>query len=284
MGNSLHKRAAEGIKELSNLRFRENILLEYISMAPLPLAFERSVEGEIFAGLRFERPILDLGCGEGLFAKLVFAEPIETGIDPNPRELAKARAYGSHAQLIQCSGNDIPMSDASYKTIFSNSVLEHIPEIEPVLAEVHRLLATGGRFYLTVPSDNFAHFTLGYQILTSLGLDQLANRYQSWFNSFWRHYHFYSIEQWKNLAGKSGFEIIKAYRYDSKSLCLLNDCLVPLSIFGFIMKKLINQWTLVPRFRRIAFYPVFWLARPFITQSTQDEKGGLIFMMLSKAE
>lgn len=253
-------------------------------MAPFPLAFERSVEGGIFAGLRFERPILDLGCGEGLFAKLVFAEPLETGIDPNPRELAKARSYGNHVQLIQCSGNAVPMNDASFRTIFSNSVLEHIPDIEPVLAEVHRLLARGGRFYITVPSDNFAHFTLGYQILSFLGLDQLADRYQSWFNSFWRHYHFYSIEQWKNLARRSGFEIIKAYKYNSKSLCLLNDCLVPLSIFGFIMKKLFNRWTLAPSFRKIAFYPVYLLIRPLITQSRHDEKGGLIFMMLSKAE
>ncbi|MFN8008916.1 MAG: methyltransferase domain-containing protein [Terriglobia bacterium] len=265
-----------------SLKFRNNILLEYISRAPLPLALERSAEGQIFSGLEFERPVLDLGCGEGLFAQSVFTESLEAGIDPNPRELERAQIYGRYVQLIQCSGNAIPMPDNSFKTIFSNSVLEHIPDLEPVLREVHRLLAPGGRFYLTVPSDQFDAFTVGNQVLTQLGLLRYATQFRSWFNSFWRHYHFYSLDQWKNLLRRNGFEVVQAYRYNSKVLCLLNDALVPFSVFGFVLKKLFNQWTVAPGLRKIIFYPVYGLARALLKKHLLDEQGGLIFMALTK--
>ena len=253
-------------------------------MTPLPLAFERAVEGQIFSGLKFDRPILDLGCGEGLFAKLVFAEQLDTGIDPDPKELARARSYGSHAQLIQCSGDAIPISNNFFRTIFSNSVLEHIPDLPPVLKEVHRLLAPGGRVYVTVPSDRFDDFTVGNQFLTFLGFDQLASYYRSWFNSFWHHYHFYSLDQWKNLVCQNGFEIVEAYRYNSKGLCLLNDSLVPFSLVGAIIKKLLNRWTLAPSFRRMFFFPIYLLARVLLRHGMLDEQGGLIFMALRKAQ
>ena len=74
--------------------FNPNILEKYLGETPIPLALERALEGEIYQSLPFERPILDLGCGEGLFAKIVFAEKIDTGIDPNPKELKRAEDFG----------------------------------------------------------------------------------------------------------------------------------------------------------------------------------------------
>ena len=64
----------------------------------------------------------------------------------------------------------------------------------------------------------------------------------------------------------------------------MNDCLVPLGAFGFIMKKLLNRWTLVPTFAELLFTRSIWLARPLLTQGIKNEQGGLIFMTLTKAE
>src|SRR2546428_6343193 len=115
----------------------------------------RSLECRIYSGLVFERPILDIGCGDGVHAKVLFAEKIDTGIDPNERELERAAELGAYVELIACRGDAIPKPDWAYRTIFSNSVLEHIPDLRPVLKEAHRLLMPGGRFYFTVPSPNF---------------------------------------------------------------------------------------------------------------------------------
>src|SRR5579872_4953725 len=105
-----------------NDEFFKNFLLE----APLPLALERTLECKILSTQKFQRPILDIGCGEGIFAKKLFNEKIDVGIDPNPSELERAQSYDAYDELIQCWGDQIPKKDGTFNTILSNSVMEHI--------------------------------------------------------------------------------------------------------------------------------------------------------------
>ena len=81
--------------------FRSDFLANYTACAPLALAFERTLECRILSQQRFERPILDLGCGDGLFARVLFAEPIDTGVDPSEQELRKADRTGLYQELIR---------------------------------------------------------------------------------------------------------------------------------------------------------------------------------------
>ena len=67
-----------------------------------------------------------------------------------------------------------PETDGSYRTIFSNSVLEHIPDLLPVLVEQHRLLAPGGNFYVTIPTDRWERASLLARSLHALGLHEFA--------------------------------------------------------------------------------------------------------------
>jgi len=183
------------------MRFNGDVLAGYLSEAPIPLALERYLEAKIFQTLRFERPILDIGCGEGLFAKNVFAERIDTGVDIDPRELQGARELDAYKELIQTKGNAIDKPSGSYKTVFSNSVLEHIPDIEAVFGEVYRLLAPRGKFYVTVPSQFFEQYTVIHQILKGTGLHAVADKYRQFFNKFWRHYHCYEPKKWELKVG-----------------------------------------------------------------------------------
>lgn len=101
---------------------------------------------------------LDLGCGDGLLTMIVLEEtgPREiVGVDPDPAETAQARELGIYAAVHTCGGSDVPEPDASFDWVLSNSVLEHIGTIEPVLAEVARLLRPGGEFIFTVPGPGF---------------------------------------------------------------------------------------------------------------------------------
>src|SRR5277367_5210719 len=105
------------------MRFDSDFLSRYLEIAPAALAIERSLECEILARQRFTRPILDLGCGDGIFAFILCAEEIETGVDHDPAEVARARIYDRYEELITCSADAVPKPDASYRTIVSNSVL-----------------------------------------------------------------------------------------------------------------------------------------------------------------
>lgn len=258
-------------------------LSDYLSLAPLPLAFERVLEATIFAGLRFERPVLDIGCGEGLFAHVVFEEPVDTGIDPDARELKRAAQFDAYRELIQCWGDDIPKPDGSFRTIFSNSVLEHIPDLEPVLREAHRLLANGGRMYVTVPSDRFEQYTAVSRMLSGFGLADLSGRYRAFYNRFWRHHHCLSLEGWRELMRGCGFEVVESYTYNPAALCLLDDMLVPFALPGFVVKRLTNRWTLAPPVRRALLRPVASVMRERLARGARADEGGLVFLSLEKA-
>ncbi len=264
------------------MKVNNEILKSYIVDAPLALAFERTIESRIYAQLDLVRPILDLGCGEGLFAKVVFSEKIDTGIDPNPKELEEAKRLGGYKELIQCRGDAIPKPDGSYQTIISNSVLEHIPDLEPVLKEAFRLLAPGGRFYFTVPSNYFDHYTWIHQALAGLGLNGLAERYRIFFNRFWQHYHFYTLEKWQELGRKAGFEVVESFTYNSKFLCLLNSFLSPFAFPLLFVKKLTNHWILFPRLRKVMTYPFYLLGNVLLKNGERSKDGGLVFIALSK--
>src|SRR3569832_727232 len=106
--------------------FFKNLLME----ATLPLAIERALECQILSKQEFKHPILDIGCGDGIFASRLFDEKIDVGIDPNERELEKAKTYNAYVELIKCYGNSIPKPSNYFNTIYSNSVMEHIQDIE----------------------------------------------------------------------------------------------------------------------------------------------------------
>jgi ubiquinone/menaquinone biosynthesis C-methylase UbiE len=50
-----------------------------------------------------------------------------------------------------CDLADIPVEDARFDRVLFNQVLEHLPEPEQVLAELHRVLKPGGRIFCSVP-------------------------------------------------------------------------------------------------------------------------------------
>jgi len=264
------------------MEFNRDFLRRYMSVAPLALAFERVMECRILSSMLFERPILDIGCGEGLFAKMLFAEKVDTGIDPNPREIARARELDIYRELIVCKGDSIPKPDNYYRTIFSNSVVEHIPDLEPVLQEAHRLLSAGGRLYLTVPSDKFDCYTVGNQILATLGMRKVADRFRAFYNQFWKHYHYHSPAEWETIARQAGFTVIASHTYGPKLVCLFNDALVPFSALEYVTKRLFNRWTLFPEVRRILLYPIYFLAQTFLRGAERTADGGLVFLALTK--
>ena len=259
------------------IAMNKDFLRNYIGVAPLALAIERSIECEILSRLPFERPVLDVGCGDGIFAKVLFAEKIDTGIDPNSEELAHARSLEAYAELLECCGDAIPRPDAYYRTIFSNSVLEHIPRLQPVLEEAHRLLAPGGIFYLTVPSDRFEQYAWVSRVLSLLRLTRLQNRFCRFYNRFWSHYHCYAPELWQQRLKEAGFEIVTVRAYAPKAICTFNDLLAPFGALSLLLKRVTKRWTLFPKSRRIVLAPVIGCITDVLRES-DERNGGLVFL------
>jgi SAM-dependent methyltransferase len=265
------------------MKFGSDFFRRYLKQAPLPLALERSLECKILSKQEFRHPVLDIGCGDGLFAHILSDEKIDLGIDPKKSELDRAKKYAIYEELIQCFGSNIPKEDRSFNTIYSNSALEHVSDLEPVLTEVHRLLSDDGGFYITVPTDLFEQYTIVNMFLTKLRLESMAKRYRILYNRFWAQYHHYPAQEWINLFEKNGFRVVQTTEYGSKKICLFNDFLVPFSILSWFTKKMFNRWTLFPAVRTLITYPISLLiSRKEIEQAISVNNGGLIFFELRK--
>lgn len=101
---------------------------------------------------------LDLGCGDGLLTRILLerAGPRElVGVEPDPAEAGLAVRLGIYTAVHVASGAHVPEPDASFDWVLSNSVLEHVDDLAPVLAEAARVLRPGGVFLFTVPAAGF---------------------------------------------------------------------------------------------------------------------------------
>lgn len=264
------------------MQFADDPVSNYLATTPLALALERGLECQVLARQEFVAPVLDIGCGDGLFASILFADKIDTGIDPDPGEIACAAKTKAYRELICCSGSDIPKPAESYRTVLSNSVLEHIPDVSAVIQEAHRLLKPGGNFFFTVPTEEFEQHSLIHRLLIGAGLTGAAVRFRKWYNRFWKHFHAYSARRWKQIASEAGFEVVKTVRYNPPKMTLRNDCLTPIAVMSSVLKRLTGHWVLWPRFRQIFFRPVARRIERNFSDAGISEDGSLVLIQARK--
>jgi SAM-dependent methyltransferase len=92
--------------------------------------------------------VLDVGTGEGQIARVAVADgaSLVVGVDPTVAQLAVARERGGGPVYARASAESLPFPDASFDAVVVCLVFEHIPDHEPAIAEIARVLAPGGRF------------------------------------------------------------------------------------------------------------------------------------------
>ncbi|HZS94089.1 MAG TPA: glycosyltransferase [Chloroflexota bacterium] len=99
---------------------------------------------ELIAG---EGPVLDVGCGS---SRIIGALPSgSVAVDILLRKLRHARRFGT--TLVQASGFNLPFRDESFPCVLCSQVIEHVPKESPILDELCRVLAPGGRLVLGTP-------------------------------------------------------------------------------------------------------------------------------------
>ncbi len=85
--------------------------------------------------------ILDLGCGQGRFARRLIERGYRvTGLDLSRAMLAKAHGM----PRVLGSSRRLPFADGTFAAVVSIEVFEHLGPLERPLAEVFRVLKPGG--------------------------------------------------------------------------------------------------------------------------------------------
>jgi ubiquinone/menaquinone biosynthesis C-methylase UbiE len=100
--------------------------------------------------------VLDFGCGTGdLAAHLARAGFRVTGIDIAKAMLDGARARFPDAATWIALSRDwsrLPFDDAAFDAVTASSVLEYVPRLDVLFAELARVCRPGGVFVATVPN------------------------------------------------------------------------------------------------------------------------------------
>ncbi len=159
----------------------------------------------------FERPILDLGCGDGLVTSFVLAH-VDIGVDPWPRAIEAASRRGTYGTLVARPIQRSQVAPGSVRTIISNSVLEHLPVIDGVLGTAARLLMPGGRILFTVPTEAFPRWLI-----------VPYRRYGAWRNRAYEHRNLWTSEEWSRRLGAAGLEIEEVRPYLRRPLVAVWD-------------------------------------------------------------
>lgn len=95
-------------------------------------------------------PGLDLACGDGLLLARLLADPARvarpwTGVDLSPDELRAARQrLGEQAPLLRARAQALPLADAHLAVVLSHLALMLMDDADAVVAELARVLRTGG--------------------------------------------------------------------------------------------------------------------------------------------
>lgn len=186
---------------------KPNYLRGYLKVAPISHSIWRACEARELEKFKLARPLLDLGCGFGEFSGVFFDSMVEMGIDISLRDVLLA-AKGKKYKKVKCEdARAMSFKDNSFESVLSVSVLEHIPKVRGVLAEVYRVLKPGGRFLFTVPGAIFSQELLGYKVFKELGLKRLGEGYQKAINRVFRHYNLWTEKRWQKELKKVGFKV-----------------------------------------------------------------------------
>ncbi len=192
---------------LLRLKLEKRFFISTLRDLPYFRAFLRAVESTYYQDLPLPAPVYDVGCGDGHFASLTFDQKIDVGLDPWHGPIHEAKKFGAYKSLVEADGAKSPFPSGYFASGFSNSVLEHIPHIDAVLAETARVLKKDAPFYFCVPNTRY---------LSELSISRVLGKgYTEWFRKISRVSHADEPDVWQKRLEQAGFKLERCWHYFS---------------------------------------------------------------------
>lgn len=208
------------------------------------LGLWRAAEVAVLRTQHYDRPILDLGCGDGLVTSLV-VPAVDIGVDPAPEVLRRAQRLGVYRCLEPLPIERLTLASASVGTVVANSVLEHIRDLPAVLGAAARLLRPRGRLIFTAPTEAFSAWLL----LPFAG-------YATWRNAHYEHRNLWPVERWAHQLRQAGLSIVSVRPYLRRGLVAAWDGLELAQRVRFGRRRVFG-----PCWHRLPPASLAWLAR-----------------------
>lgn len=219
-------------------------LEEFLRQSPAFYALLRAIECRYMSEVILDPPVLDLGCGDGMFGRILFDNEggaIDFGIDLAADDILQARKTKVYRLLQVADIQRLPFAENSIGSIFSNSVFEHLEDIDSALSEAARVLRPGGKLALTSPNSRLVDKFLSARILHSVGLSGAARAAGKLGNKMLGNRTCLSTEQWEEKAAHAGFSSTECIYMIPPKVFHVSEVLMPFGIPSILAKRLLGR-------------------------------------------
>lgn len=201
--------------------------------------------------LKGKEHILEVGCGRGFYEQFlgtIYPTVKITGIDLKESYLNIARhtVKNKNVTFLNADATNLPLKAKTFDRIIATEVLEHIPDEQAVLRELHRVLKPEGILVITVPHKEypFAWDPLNYILEKVFHTHMPSNIW--WLAGIWAdHVRLYTESELVERVKAGGFRIKNVWR--ATHFC------VPFSHFLLYgIGKNIVEWGFIPQLSRFS--------------------------------
>lgn len=222
----------------------------YYGYAPAALAIRECARLRAVRRLALPEPILDVGCGDGVFARLAYPEKQVWGIDINATEISRAQATAAYRTLVCGSICDVDLPEGFFGSAIANCSLEHVPDLSGALRNIRKALQPGASAVLIVPAVDWTRHMATSEALRLAGLPKLAAAYGRMFDQMFSHIHLYDAKAWALQLESAGFRDVSASHLVDRATSWAFDLFLGPSALGFLTKKITGRWVVAPPLRR----------------------------------
>lgn len=246
---------------------------------------ELSTLSLILQSVHIQEPVLDIGCGNGDVFNLVFGSELESfGVDISLSALGTEHEQFKYSLGVAVEdARKLSFADESFGLVFSNSVLEHIDDVDQTLFEAYRVLVPKGVFIFTTPAPAFRSKDFYYwrKMLAPVGLDGIGKRMGMREDKIYHHVSVRSFDKWKESLFAAGFKNVYKYEYIPPSCSLVitkysgasrvRNMIKYIGLFGF--DKLFSRK--VSYFSETEWINYYYsLLKPYLRPCLAEETGG----------
>ncbi|HVA49851.1 MAG TPA: class I SAM-dependent methyltransferase [Pirellulales bacterium] len=239
----------------------------------------RAAECRHLACLPLLRPVLDLGVGDGMFARAALRIPLDIGVDLRLHQLRAAARNGAHRALAQGDASRLPFRDASMGTVLAVSVCEHLAEPRRSLREVCRVLRPGGMFVATIVLPCLGKSMLYPSLCRNCGAEFIGRTYVRLLDYLFEHHAMHSRAHWEEMTESAGLSITDSKTVISPVLSRWFDFWLltawPYKLFGPGRRRLLGwpSWSTAALWR--------WLSA---VESRDADDGGVLYLIAHKPD